>query len=177
MSRLVHLLVLFALALCADGVRAQGVNGVYGAPARWLDDQGQAFELTSLQGRWTVLTMAYGACRRICSTSLRTLEQVQALADANKQALNFVVMGLDPTQDKPADWALMRQERRLTRANWHFLSGDANGTRAMAQQLGVRYWRYGEHTMHDFRISLIDPQGRVVRSLISFNDPVQQLLP
>jgi protein SCO1 len=177
MLRLLHAVTLIALLLAAAGVRAQGGDGVYAAPARWLDDRGHTFELKSLQGRWTVVTMAYGACRRICSTSLRTLETVQALADARQQALSFVVVGLDPTQDKPADWAQLRQERRMTRANWHFLSGDTEGTRALAQQLGVRYWRYGEHTMHDFRIVLLNPQGQLVRSLGSFNDPAEQLLP
>jgi cytochrome oxidase Cu insertion factor (SCO1/SenC/PrrC family) len=177
LPRLLHLLVVITLLLWAAGVPAQDASSVYGASTRWQDDRAQAFEPRSLQGRWTVMTMAYGACRRICSTSLRTLEQVQALADAQQITLNFVVVGLDPSQDKPADWARMRQERRLTRSNWHFLSGDADGTRALAQQLGVRYWRYGEHTMHDFRIVLLNPQGRVQRSLDSFNDPVQRLLP
>jgi protein SCO1 len=174
MPRILHLVVVFALLLGAGVVRAQGV---YSAPTRWLDDSGKAFDLKSLRGGWTVVTMAYGACRRICSTSLRTLEQVQALADTQQQGLSFVVIGLDPTQDKPTDWAQMRQERRLTRANWHFLSGDVEGTRAMAQRLGVRYWRYGEHTMHDFRIVLLNPQGQLVRSLDSFTDPAQRLLP
>jgi protein SCO1 len=177
MSRFFHLWVVAALALGANGLHAQGLNGVYGASARWLDDRSQTFDMQTLQGHWTVLTMAYGACRRICSTSLRTLEAVQALADTNKQALNFVVVGLDPSQDKPADWAEMRKERRMTRSNWHFLSGDAEGTRALAQRLGVRYWRYGEHTMHDFRILLINPQGQVIRSLDSFADPASRLLP
>jgi cytochrome oxidase Cu insertion factor (SCO1/SenC/PrrC family) len=177
MSRLLQLFIVGALALCAGGLRAQDAAAVLGTPARWLDDRGQAFELKTLQGRWTVMTMAYGACRRICSTSLRVLEQAQALADAQQHSLNFVVIGLDPAQDKPADWAQLRHERRLHRTNWHFLSADAEATRVMAQRLGVRYWRYGDHTMHDFRIVLLNPQGRLVRSLDSFSDPVQRLLP
>jgi hypothetical protein len=31
--------------------------------------------------------------------------------------------------------------------------------------------------MHDFRIVLLDPQGRAVRSLDSFTDPAERLLP
>jgi cytochrome oxidase Cu insertion factor (SCO1/SenC/PrrC family) len=162
------------LALAGRSALAQEI---YRLPAAWSDDRGQAFALKELQGSWTALTMAYGACRRICSTSLRSLEQVQALADKGGVALNFVVVSLDPTEDKPADWAAFRQERKLTRPNWRFLSGDTAGTQALAQRLGVRYWRYGEHTMHDFRVVLINPQGQVVRSLGSFDDPVERLLP
>jgi cytochrome oxidase Cu insertion factor (SCO1/SenC/PrrC family) len=163
-----------ALALAGRNAMAQDI---YRGTAPWADDRGQAFEMQELQGSWTVLTLAYGACRRICSTSLRSMEQLQALADKAGTALNFVVVGLDPAQDKPADWAAFRQERKLTRTNWRFLSGDSAGTKALAQRLGVRYWRYGEHTMHDFRVVLINPQGQVSRSLDSFDDPVMRLLP
>ena len=61
--------------------------------------------------------MAYGACRRVCAANLRVLEQLQRLADERKAALNFVVFGLDPSQDRPADWAAYRAERKLTALN------------------------------------------------------------
>jgi protein SCO1/2 len=156
------------------GARAQAV---YPLPAHWQDDQGRAYELGALQGRWAVLTMAYGACRRICSTSLRLMENLQVRADEKAQALDFVVVGLDPAQDKPADWAALRAARKLQRPNWHFLSGDEAATRALAQRLGVRYWRYGEHTVHDFKIVLVAPDGRVLRSLDHFNGELGTLLP
>jgi protein SCO1 len=174
MRRLLFVLLCSLLALAGRSALAQDI---YPLPARWLTDQGQSFELRQLRGSWTVMTMAYGACRRICSTSFRSLQAVQDLADSQKKSLNFVVVGLDPSQDKPADWAALRAERKLTRTNWHFLSGDANTTASLAQRLGVRYWRYGENTMHDFRIVLISPDGKVARSLDNFDDPVARLLP
>jgi protein SCO1/2 len=163
-----------ALASVAGDLRAQEVHRL---PARWQDDQGQAYELGALHGRWAVMTMAYGACRRICSTSLRLMENLQVLADERGVALDFVVVGLDPAQDKPADWAALRATRKLMRPNWHFLSGDEATTRALAQRLGVRYWRYGDHTMHDFKIVLVTPEGRVLRSLEHFNGELGTLLP
>jgi protein SCO1/2 len=150
---------------------------VYRAPGRWLDDRGATFELASLKGTPTVLTMAYGACRRICSTSLRAMEQVQALADQRHLAVNFVVIGLDPTQDKPADWAAFRADRKLGRPNWIFLTGDEDSTREAAQRLGVHYWRIGEHTMHDFKIVLLSPAGKITRSMEAFDDSPDLLLP
>jgi protein SCO1/2 len=156
---------------------AQATDALYRAEAGWLDDRGQPFELSRLQGSWTVMTMAYGACRRICSTSLRLMQQAQQLADSRHQPLNFVVLGLDPSQDTPADWARFRAQHRLERANWSFLSGDAAATRNMAVRLGIHYWRYGEHTMHDFRIVLLTPQGDIARVMVAFDQPVSMLLP
>lgn len=165
-----------ALALLAPAA-AWPAPLLAGLDARWLDDRGQAFVWSSLQGRWTVVTMAYGACRRICSTSLRVMQQVQALADRQGLALDFVVAGLDPEADKPADWAAFRATQRLQRGNWHFLAGDAEAVRATAARLGIRYWRYGEHVMHDFRIALISPEGESVRTMTAFDQPPALLLP
>ena len=144
---------------------------------RWLDDQAQGYRLEALHGTPTVLTMAYGACRRVCSTSLRMLETLQSVADQRHIALNFVVVGIDPGQDRPADWADFRAERKLTRTNWQFLTGDEQSVRHMANRLGVRYWRYGEHTMHDFKIVLLSVDGKVVRSIDRFDQDVAVLLP
>jgi hypothetical protein len=47
----------------------------------------------------------------------------------------------------------------------------------MASQLGVHYWRYGEHTMHDFKIVLLSAQGRVLRSMDRFDQDPGVLLP
>jgi cytochrome oxidase Cu insertion factor (SCO1/SenC/PrrC family) len=165
-----------ALVLCSwlGGAWAQDV---YRADGRWLDDQARAYRLDALRGMPTVVTMAYGACRRVCSTSLRVMEKLQALADERRVDMNFVVIGLDPAEDKPADWAEFRAERKLRRANWQFLSGDEASTRALASRLGVHYWRYGEHTMHDFKIVLLSPQGQPLRSIDRFDQPLATLLP
>jgi cytochrome oxidase Cu insertion factor (SCO1/SenC/PrrC family) len=166
----------FTAALCcwAGATSAQDLSRSGG---RWVDDQARAYSLDALRGDYSVVTLAYGACRRVCSTSLRLMQQVQALADARGVALNFVVVGLDPEQDKPADWAAFRRDRALTRSNWRFLSGDADAVRRIAHDLGVRYWRYGEHTMHDFRIALLSPEGRVLRSVDAFDADLRTLLP
>jgi cytochrome oxidase Cu insertion factor (SCO1/SenC/PrrC family) len=160
--------------LCGAPAFALDLFGVRGP---WIDDRGRPFALESLRGTHTVISMAYGACRRVCSTSLRLLEQLQARAESRGVVLNFVVIGLDPTQDRPADWAAYRTERSLTRSNWHFLVGDAAATRRMASWLGVRYWHYGEHVMHDFRIVLVSPQGRVATSMTVVDQNLDDLIP
>lgn len=164
-------------ALLCSVVTHAGAYDLYRGQAIWLDEQSRPFMLDSLHGHATALTMAYGACRRVCSTSLRIMENLQALADQRGLALDFVVVGLDPQQDKPDDWADFRAQRKLTRANWHFLSGDEAATRSLADHLGVNYWRYGEHVMHDFRIVLLSPDGQLLRSMDRFDEPLPRLLP
>jgi cytochrome oxidase Cu insertion factor (SCO1/SenC/PrrC family) len=173
-DRTARLLALVVFALWLGGAAAQDM---YRPAGRWQDDGGQPFKLESLYGTPTVVTMAYGACRRVCSTSLRIMEQLQARADARHMRLNFVVVGLDPEADKPADWAAYRADHRLTRPNWQLLTGDDASIRQLARRLGVRYWRYGEHTLHDLRIVLLSESAQPLRQIASFDDGLDTLLP
>jgi cytochrome oxidase Cu insertion factor (SCO1/SenC/PrrC family) len=166
----------FALSLSASALTAQA-QGVYGVAGPWLDDGSRPFPLASLAGTFTVATMAYGACQKVCSTSVRRVQELHELAEQRHLSLNFVVFGLAPEEDKPSDWAAFRAERKLDFSNLQFLSGSATATQKMAHWLGVRYWRYGEHTMHDFRIVLLSPAGRIIRSIDHFDEDITQLLP
>jgi cytochrome oxidase Cu insertion factor (SCO1/SenC/PrrC family) len=170
--------VLVPAACCLNPAAAQPAGAdLYRNATAWLDDQSQPWRMEALRGRYTVLTLAYGACRRICSTSLRVMENLQTLADARQQPLDFVVIGLDPVEDKPADWAALRRDRHMTRANWHFLWGDERATRAVAQQLGVNVWRADQHLMHDYKIVLLAPQGQLLKSVERFDQAPDALLP
>jgi cytochrome oxidase Cu insertion factor (SCO1/SenC/PrrC family) len=153
-----------AVVLCAasTGVLAQGL---YAIPGAWVDEHGRRFSIQSLRGSYSVVNMAYGACRRVCSASLRVLQRLQVLADERHVSLNVIVVGLDPRQDQPADWAAFRDDYKLQRANWTFLSGDPASTAGLARWLGQRYWHYGDHVMHDFRIVLVTPDGRIAATM------------
>ncbi len=165
-----------ALALWAVAAAASAQD-VFSGSGPWIDDNNRPFRLDSMRNSPTVVSMAYGACRRVCSSSLRILEQLQARADARGVTLNFVVFGLDPQQDRPADWAAYRDEHKLRRANWHFLSGDSKSTAQMAARLGVKYWSYGEHVMHDFRILMVSTDGRIVTTMVTPDQGLMTLLP
>ena len=160
-------------AVCTSA-RAQAL---YAMPGPWVDERNQRFAMESLRGSYSVVSMAYGACRRVCSAGLRTLQHLQALADERKTPLNIVVIGLDPSQDSPADWAEYRVDHKLQRASWKFLSGDQASTADMVRWLGLRTWRYGDHLMHDFRIVLVAPEGRIVATRTSPDQAPAMLLP
>ena len=164
------------LALCGVGAPAYA-QGLYSPAGVWLDDQGRTFNWQGLRGDYSVVNLAYGACRRVCSTSLRIMEQVQRSADARRLSLNFIVVGIDPELDRPADWAAFRVDHKLTRGNWQFLSGDRSSIQRLANRLGVRYWHYGDHVLHDFRIVLVAPDGRLVAALNAPDEDPRALLP
>jgi cytochrome oxidase Cu insertion factor (SCO1/SenC/PrrC family) len=168
--------LLLSAAACLP-LHAHAGADVYSSPGPWVDDGNRAFDLQSLRGSWTIATMAYGACQRVCSTSVRVIEALHRDARARGLTVRFLVIGLDPAEDKPADWAEYRVAHRLSDPSFTFLCGTPAAIHEAAGRLGVHYWRYGDHVLHDFRIVLVTPQGRVLRSMHRFDDDPAALLP
>jgi cytochrome oxidase Cu insertion factor (SCO1/SenC/PrrC family) len=161
-----------ALAL-ACSVPARG--GVLDVPGSWLDDDGASVSLTQWHGRYTIVTMLVGGCTKVCSTTLRRLDELQAIADRQRLAVDFLVISLDPKSDTPQAWREYRAAHRLARGNWHFLGGSEAATRSVARLLGVSYWYYDEHVLHDYNIALLGPDGALRRSLTWTDDDPAQL--
>jgi protein SCO1/2 len=159
-----RLLLAAALAGLAGSGRAAAASA-YGLDLKFTDDHGAPRALAEWQGRPVVLTMGYGACRSVCSSTLRTLEELQAEADRKAVAIEIVVASIDPQEDTPEAWSRYRKARRLNRANWSFLSGSPGDTRRLARFLGLRFWRYDEHLMHDFRIVRLSADGSIAATL------------
>jgi protein SCO1/2 len=134
-------------------------------PAQWRDDQGRSVRLDSLSGERVIFTMAYANCHRICPLTMQHLQQLQQQLDARGSTARFVIVGFDPVGDDPQAWHQFRTSRRLTRDNWLFLSGrSTEQVRAFAARLGFDYWKYDDHVIHDGRVVVLDPQGRLQSS-------------
>jgi protein SCO1/2 len=171
--------VLAAVGLCALAASGPGraaAPSAYELGLDFVDDAGRARSLAEWQGKPVVLAMAYGACKRICSTTLRRLESLHEAATRKGVPLEFVVVSLDPAEDTPRDWAEYRRWRGLQAAPWSFLVGSPRATRRLADFLGVRYWGYDGHVLHDYRIVRLSPQGRIATALRWADDDVERLL-
>jgi protein SCO1/2 len=155
-------------------VKASGL--LYQLPLHWKTDMAQAVTLAAFSGKPVVLAMAYGACKRICSTTIFRMEQIQTILDQRHVDANFIVVGLDPKSDKPEDWQDFRKMRKLERSNRSFLSGNPADTKSLAANLGINYWIYHDHVIHDFMITLLDKDGNVIRNLKNAGSSLEEFL-
>ncbi|TMH28411.1 MAG: SCO family protein [Betaproteobacteria bacterium] len=172
-----RLAIVLAFAVGSATAQAQGISeSAYALNLGFVDDHGATRALAEWRGHPVVMTLAYGACRSVCSSTLRSLEELQAAADRKGIAIDVVVVSIDPQSDTPQAWAQFRKSRRLTRANWTFLSGSAESTRTMARFLGVRFWSYDEHVMPDFKSVRLAPDGGIAASLDWQQREVDRLL-
>ncbi len=128
-------------------------------PQTWFDDQGRARSLDSLRGHRVILTMAFATCHRICPMTIDGLKRMQKALDARGERADFVVIGYDPDNDKPADWHRYRLTRHLERSNWLFLSGSTEATETLARRLGFEFWKMEDHVMHGSRALIFDDHG------------------
>lgn len=162
---------LLVLMLALGVTRAEALN-VYQINVALTDDTGRRVNLSHWTGRPAILTMEYTNCRFICSITLQRLKDVQAAADRAKQEFDFIVLSIDPKNDTPEAWTKYRKTRGLHRKNWSFLTGSLVDTPDLARRLGVRYWLYDEHIMHDFRLLRIDEAGEVIKVMQTYDaDP------
>ena len=174
--------------LLAGGLAGLVGGAGLGAPARaaepslwslgglWDDDAHARVTLAHWNGRPALMTLTYGNCRKTCSTTLKLLQSAQVQADRRGLDLDVIVVSLDPTVDTPEAWHQFRTQRALTRPNWRFLSGSPAITRHLADVLGVRYWVYDDHVLHDFRIVAVRPDGHVVARMDWVDQPIAELL-
>ncbi len=158
-------------ALLVSGAHATEPTGsLYNLPVTWTDDAGKSVSLAQWKGKLVIITMAYSACPRMCAVTLKKLEEFQAALDRKNQAAEIVIVSYDPKNDTPQKWSQYRKQRKLQRANWHFLTGDRPGTIALAGMLGLsNFWSEEGHIFHDFKISVLNAAG-VIEKQIGWKD-------
>jgi protein SCO1/2 len=167
----------WALACWVFGwTSASAAPGLIDLQDTFVDEQGQIARLERWTGASTIVAMEYSECRFVCSLAWRRLTEIQAEADRRALPLQFLIISIDPERDTPALWREYRTERGLTRQNWRFVTGSRASTDRVAALLGVRWWVYDGHLMHDFRIVRLDHRGRIVKSMDDFAQSAQQLL-
>jgi len=135
------------------------------ASENFVDDSSAKVSLDNLRGHTSIITFAYANCRKTCVESLHVMQRLQKEAKAKHQDVEFVVVSYDPDNDTPEVWREYRKQHKLTNTNWHFWSGPPETTQKLAQYLGIKYWRYDDHVMHDFTIAMLNPTGTVIKTM------------
>lgn len=170
-----RILALLCLIFSISAAQAETLN-VYQMKPALIDDTGRQASLSEWTGRRAILTMEYANCRFICSITLQRLKDVQAAADRAKQHFDFIILSIDPKNDTPQAWTHYRKTRGLNRPNWRFLTASVSDTPELARQLGVRYWLYDEHIMHDFRLLRINEAGEVVKVVHAYDADLDEFV-
>lgn len=131
-----------------------------------VDQEGRAFDLASLRGKWTFIFFGFTHCPDICPTTLAELARVRTALAGRAPAdddIDFVFVSVDPHRDSTID---------LARYVHHFdprlrgVTGDPEQIATLAAGLGAAYrveWSPGAAdypVYHTTAVFLVDPDAR-----------------
>ncbi len=143
-------------------------------PFQLIGGEGQTFDLSNLEGKWSFIFFGYTHCPDICPTTLAMLRLVAKnlqQTPAYYQNSQFLFVSVDPKRDKPAN---LKQFVSYFHPDFRTATGEKNEIDNLAKQLGAVYMFDGDLNSDDYIVNhsatvvLIDPQGRWVAR---FNPP------
>ena len=135
-------------------------------PFRLVDQNGKAFDLRRLDGKWTFLYFGYTHCPDVCPLTLTTLNQVQKkLKKTTNAAIQTVFITVDPARDTEA---VLRGYLGIFNKNFIGLDGTPEEIRQVCRQFGVTS-SHGEmggggnyQVNHSASVFLIDPRRQLI---------------
>lgn len=171
--------VLFVLRLLLSITPAFADSGsLYSASIQWKSDQGKSLRLETYRGKWVVISMMYTSCLSSCPMVVKKMRQIEALIKKSGKDAQFVLVTFDPERDTPEKLGKYREKIAVQEPNWHFLSGAAADTRKLSMLLGIKYTRDAEsgEILHDNKIVLLSPEGKIAAKLQSLGDPDEEIV-
>jgi protein SCO1/2 len=122
-----------------------------------LDQKGQKFERSALDGHVWVADFVYTTCQGPCPRMSSHMRALQKATDASVKLVSFTV---DPENDTPPVLAAYARRFSADAARWSFLTGDKETLNSLdynAFKLGA----LGVAMDHSTRFVLVDKKGRI----------------
>ena len=171
------LALLAALPLCASG-EIPGFDRVRVlkkpievADAQLIDQRGDSFRLSQLDGKVTLLFFGYTNCPDVCPIAMETFRQLHDSGAVDNDKVNYVLISVDGDRDTPE-----AMQSFLDKFSTAFigLTSDPARVKTIAAQFSVSFFNMGpashtghsEHTQqydvsHSPQAFALDPSGRV----------------
>jgi len=150
----------------------QGLNEQIPLDLMFKDEHGRDVRLREYFGeKPVILTLVYYECPRLCTLVLNGLVQgMLEMRFSAGQEFEVVTVSFDPRETpelaaSKKEAYLQRYGRAGAKDGWHFLTGDEQQIRQLADAVGFRY-RWDEmqkQFIHASGITILTPQGRVSR--------------
>jgi protein SCO1 len=150
-----------------------------------LDRAGRPVRLADYRGKPLLVSFIYTGCFEVCPTTTRSLDEaVRALQTRfGDNQFNVVSIGFNQPFDSPQALKIFAAQHRISRPNWDFLSPPAATVGQLTRNFGFLYEATPAGFDHVLQVSLVDPQGRIVRQVYgdrpaadALGEPMKQML-
>lgn len=130
-----------------------------------LDQQGQTFDRSALDGHVWIADFIYTNCEGPCP---RMSSRMHAIQKATAAGVKLVSFSVDPARDTPQALAEYGRKFAADNARWTFLTGNA-ATLDMLDHDAFKLGSVGAGLDHSTRFVLVDKKGRI-RGYYSLGD-------
>lgn len=151
-------------AHAATPARALPGDSVYQLKATLTDAAGKPVAWQQMRGKPRIATMFYSSCPFMCPLIIESGKGIdKALSPAERAALGFVMVSLDPKRDTPQALTALAKKRGVDLSRWALLRPEPSDVRLLAGVLEVRYRALanGEFN-HTSVLILLDAEGRIL---------------
>ena len=161
----------------------QQLNAQVPPDLEFRDETGKTVRLGDYFDKPTILVLAYYKCPKLCGLVLNGLREGITNLEFNLgQQYQIVTVSFDPRETSELAAKKKRTYIRLydrpgAEDGWHFLTGDPEPIRRLADAVGFRY-AYDEKTeqyVHASGIMLLTPRGRVSKYYLGVQFPARDL--
>jgi protein SCO1/2 len=135
------------------------------------DENGNDVTLRRYVDKPTILMFNYFRCPGICPVLINSLVDVVNRTDLEPgKDFRLVAVSFDPTdtpelaREKKANY-LNQMKRPFSPDSWHFLTGTAENTRAVADSAGFNYRQERDMYVHPGAVMVLTPKGILSRYL------------
>jgi protein SCO1/2 len=143
----------------------------------FTDSNGTPVRLGDYRGKPLVLNFIYTRCAHSCGVMTSLLADI--LEDARnvlgEDSFTAITVGFETARDTPEQMRLFARQRGVHGArNWHFLSGDEETVRRLAETAGFIYFPSSKGFDHLAQVTVIDGEGRINTQVYgeTFNRPL-----
>ncbi len=151
---------------------------------KFRDERGQPVSMKQyFDGKPVILTLVYYRCPRLCSMVLNHLNEGLKKIDYQiGQDFQLVTVSFDPREGPELAAAkkaayVEEYDRPGAKAGWHFLTGDDQSIKALAEAVGFRY-RFDaarDQFAHVSAVMVLTPDGQMARYLFGLDYPPRDL--
>lgn len=147
-----------------------------------IDQDGQPFSTSSLQGRWHILFFGFTACPDICPTTLSDMRRLLSqLPPETREQLQVVLVSADPARDTPEQ---LKAYLSYYRAGFSGLTGEMEQLLRLSRALGLPFVpareTEGDYSVsHSGNLALVAPDGSLrghIRAPLKL-EGLQRMLP
>lgn len=164
--------MVLALALVGSSIAAEAPalpgDSLYQLHLELTTAQGARIQFADLRGRPVLISMFYASCGGVCPTIAFQMRRLDAaLAPAQRQALQRVLVSFDPARDDQAALGQFARLNQLDDSRWIVARTAESSVRELAAALAVRYRELpGGGFSHSTIIAVLDADG-VIRARTS----------